>query len=246
MATEAKNVRLVVRPHQPLRQLILAVLGVLLITLVSWMLLDYGHWHYLYDRIRIGSAWRSMLAESSEQTQSLEEANRHLREQVAILQRSAQIDKQATADVQHHLSDMQDQLFQMKEELEFYRGIVASSKTNIGLRVQGLRVNALAEPGRFHFKVVLTNVDKGDKVSTGRISVQLAGKQNGVARSFDLTGLLDGGGSLKYSFSHFHRVEGDLKLPQGFEPESIKVSIIPDGTNKVADSKSFGWMKVLE
>ena len=246
MATEAKNVRLVVRPHQPWRQLVLAVLGVVLITLTSWMLLDYGHWHYLYDRIRIGSAWRGLLAESSEQTLTLEDANKHLRERLAILERSAQIDKQATADVRRHLSDMQDQLFEMKEELEFYRGIVASSKTNVGLRVQGLRLTALAEPERFHFKVVLTNVDKGDKVSTGRLSVQIAGKQSGVKRTFDVTGLLEGGGTLNYSFSHFHRVEGDLKLPQGFDPENVKVSIIPDGTNKVADSKSFGWMKVLE
>ena len=246
MATEAKNVRLVVRPHQPLRQLVLAVLGVVLITLASWMLLDYGHWHYLYDRIRIGSAWRGLLAESSEQSQNLEEANKHLRERLAILERSSQIDKQATAEVRQHLQDMQDQLFQMKEELEFYRGIVASSKTNIGLRVQGLRISALAQPDRFHFKVVLTNVDKGDKVSTGRLSVQIVGKQDAVARTFDLTGLLDGGGTLKYSFSHFHRVEGDLKLPQDFEPESVKVSIIPDGTNRVADSKSYAWMKVLE
>ena len=50
--------------------------------------------------------------------------NRELREKVAILQRSSQIDRQAALGVKADLATLEEELQAAREEVEFYRGIV--------------------------------------------------------------------------------------------------------------------------
>lgn len=246
MVMDVKAVRLVVRPHQPVRQFVLACLGVLLIVLGAWIVLDWGHWQYIYDTMA-GSARHggddSLLMSSQEAAAD----NETLRERIAILERAAQIDKAAYLQVQAHVGELQDEIFELREELEFYRGVVASARTNGSLRIQGFRLTPLGETGHYHYKLVLTNVVKDDKVAAGIVSARIDGTLNGAASNLDLAALANpGGGELAFRFKHFHRLEGDFTLPEGFRSQSVHVAVREEGARENREERIYEWDKLIE
>ena len=77
-----------------------------------------------------------------QRTETLESENASLREREAILQRAAQVERQAYTHVDETLKDLQDQILDLKEELAFYRGIISPEDGAAGLR-QAKQVPAL-------------------------------------------------------------------------------------------------------
>jgi hypothetical protein len=246
MAIDVRAVKLVVRPHQPVRQFVLACLGVVLIVLVAWIVLDYGHWRAIYGTMS-GS---SRLADGASFWASTQEAAldaESLRERVAILERAAQIDSEAYARVQAHVREMQDDILELKEEVEFYRGVVAAAKKASGLRIHGLRLSGLDAAGHYRYKLVLTNVHKDDKVVSGTVSGQILGTLNGAARTLDMAALVNpGGGALTYSFRQFCRLEGELTLPAGFRPESVRIALREEAGKAVGEEQRYAWDQLID
>ena len=242
-----KTTKLVVRPHRPLRQFLFVVTALVLVGLAAWMTFEYGQWQQLYARMT--AAARS--SNPDLQTVSIEQLkadNERLRQRVAILERAAQIDKEAHTRLQAHVRTLQDETLELKEEIEFYRKVVAAAKKNTGLHIQGFRVNALGETGHYHYKLVLTNLDKDDKVTNGDALIEISGRANGSAQKLNLTTLSGGAGpaKLRFSFMHFHRLEGDFSLPDGFNAESVRVVIRDTKAKEPPEEKVYDWKPLVQ
>lgn len=239
--------RLIVQPRPSLiKQGVVAVLGGMLIILMSWMVLDYSHWHYVYDRMKLGGVHKSVVAPDTGPQIDLQAENQTLREQIAILERSGQVDKQAVQDVQKHFRELQDEISELKEELEFYRGIVASTKRGGGLRIQGLRLTATDGSQQYHYKLVLTNVDKDDKVASGRVVMTVEGHLGGAPQTLDFASMAGtGADGLTFKFKHFQRLEGDLRVPNGFDPTRVGISVQLEGDKEAKESKTYEWGKIV-
>ncbi|HTT09060.1 MAG TPA: DUF6776 family protein [Gammaproteobacteria bacterium] len=228
------------------KQGVVAVLGGMLIILLSWMVLDYSHWHYVYDRMKLGQVYKNASPPALGPQIDLQTENQTLREQIAILERSAQVDKEAVQDVQKHFRELQDEISELREELEFYRGIVASTKHGSGLRIQGLQLSATGEAQQYHYKLVLTNMDKGDKVATGRVSLSVEGHLGGAPQTLDHASLAGtGADGLPFKFKHFQRLEGNIRVPEGFDPARVGVSIQEAGDKDAKESKTYEWSRII-
>ena len=115
--------RLVVARHRPgrafLQLLIVVVVGVSGVYLA-----------YVYGRTATSlefAATRTERDQVKQQNTQLDKENTELRERVAILERAGQIDRKAYQDVDEYLLELQGEIFSLKEEVAFYRGIVSSS-----------------------------------------------------------------------------------------------------------------------
>lgn len=247
MAVRFQTQRLVVRPHRPGRQALLLFAGLIIVGIAAWMSFEYGQWQQLYARMTaLARAPKTDLEVMT--LEELKVENAQLKQRVAILERAAQIDREADARLNEHLRALQDETYEVKEELEFYRNVVSSSKNDSGLRIQAMRVTALGEHGRFHYKLVLTNLNKNDKVTAGSVSIEISGKRGGEPQKFQVTA--PNGGSrttaLAFRFVHFHRLEGDITLPDGFDPESVRVVVREGSIKEPRQDASYDWTSLVE
>ncbi len=233
--------RHVVKPHQPLRLLLLVLLIGSMIGGGAWLLAEYSHWQLIrdqmeenYDQKRL---WRT--------NQELEKENTRLRRQLAMLQTNDNIDKQATAELQNQLVALQNKVYKLTRELEFYRGIVSSTSDASGLTIQAFQLEPTRQAGQYRFKLVLTHVAKSDKVIRGTVDVALEGTTNGTSRTLSLMeAMRDQSVSFDYSFKHFKRFEGTVDLPSAFKPRRVRVQLLPKNSSHTRIERVFEWPEV--
>ena len=97
------------------------VLSLALLGYLAWWLYELGKVHGVAEL----ESLRQEHARLEELHNALQAENEGLREQVAILDRSSSIDRQAAQAVQDELGALQNELLTVREEMEFYRGIVS-------------------------------------------------------------------------------------------------------------------------
>ena len=229
--------RLVVKTHRPLQILLAVVILSITFTLLAWSLLEKGHWHYI--RAQLANNEQSKLL--WDVNRNLEEENARLRERVITLERSTQIDMKTTANLQEVIRKRQDEVYRLKGELEFYQGIMESTRDSEGLNIQGLHIVAISE-NRYQYKLVLTQVNKNDKVAEGTAEIFLEGLQNRELRVLSLLEVTQEQPiDLSFKFKHFKRIEGNLVLPVGFDPTRVTVKLRLNEDKKTKIEKVFEW-----
>lgn len=230
---------LVVRAHRPGRVLGVSVAAVVL--LVILLLLAY--W---FGREGPGSpvaALQSERAGMAAEMEDLRERNAALQDRIAVLERTSQIDREASLQIVETLKSLQDSTLDLREELSFYQDIVGSTARGTGLTVQSMRLRQeTEEQSRYRFKLVLTSNARGDTVYEGVVEISVSGQHDGVARRLHLAELSgDPEAKPAFRFSHFQRLEGVLVLPAGFTPQRLSLEISVQSNPKSQLEKSFEW-----
>ena len=230
--------KLVVKKHRPLEIILYVVAFSTAISLAVWLLLDVNHWNYIKSQISQSEASRVLW----DINKSLEAENTRLKEEVVMLQRSNQIDNQVAVKLQSQIRSMQDEIYKLKGELEFYQGIMASTTDSKGLNVQGLHVERTAEAQLYNFKLVLTNVAKSDKVTELTMDMSIEGMNEAGSKVLSLEQVVAGKQlNREIKFKNFKRIEGSLSFPDGFKPLRVVVDIQQKGYKNSTIQKIFDW-----
>ena len=70
----------------------------------------------------------------------------------------------------------------------------------------------------------------------------MEGQLDGGTRSLGLAELSpDGAARLDFSFRYFQNLESELRMPEGFAPEKLTVTLRPKGKNAKPVEQSFAW-----
>ena len=172
--------------------------------------------------------------------------NTELREKSTVLERSTQVDQESYNAISDNLKNLQNELLELKQEVAFYRGIVAPTEAASGLHITDLMIDPLGEANGFHFKLVLTQVLKNDYIVRGRVRISVEGLSAGQQTQLSLSQM--SGGKLEdditMQFKYFQNIEGDIVLPEGFAPSSVVVDIIPAGKGHTRIKKNFDWADI--
>ena len=234
--------KLIIKSHHPLRHR--ARLGLLIVALLAviWGVFEYGFMRAGYDNSSLHEE-RDLLRERIAEEQK---TNQDLRARIAILERAAQVDKQAYAAVESAQKQAQDEMLELKEEVAFYRGIVSPTETASGLNIPSFKVEGIGEPGVYRFKMVLTQVKSNTRVVKGYARVIFEGVKDGAQVQLSLKeasgGALD---TLKLRFKYFQNNEGEIVLPEGFLPSRVLVEVVPSGKGATRLKKTFDWSDII-
>lgn len=235
------NTRLVVRPHQPKRLGALWSLVLIAAVGVSYLMYKYGQYRGGYDQ-------RSALqteANLNRELGELSSTNTQLRERIALLETGENIDREAYDKVETALGDLQAQIQKQKEELAFYRGIVAPEDGKRGLKIQQFELSPAGANSEFRMRLVLVQAAaKQDRKITGTVTMSVEGARDGVFVSYDVADLISGSEaeqSFGFSFRYFQNFERQLVLPTGFVPQRVNVEVSPKGRTAEVIKQSFDW-----
>ena len=230
--------RLVVKKHRPFEIVLATVVFSAVFSVIVWMLLDASHWSSIKNRLSQSEESRLLWNVN----QQLETENKQLRGQVVMLERSTGIDNQAAISLQHEIRDQQNQLYRLKEELEFYQGIMSASTDSKGLNAQGLHIEATDQERLYRFRLVLTNVAKSDKVIEVAMDMSIEGMNETESQVLSLDEVIVGSGfQREIKFKNFKRIEGSLNFPKGFRPLRVVVDLRQKGVRNSTVKKVFEW-----
>ena len=229
---------LVVKAHRPWKSKFIWGIIFLVLVISGWTLFDYGRFLAGYDSRDAGNEIDGLL-----QTQKhLEKRIETLREDKAVLERAAQIERKAYNELDTTLKILQAEILEHKEELAFYRGIVSPKDSSSGLYLQNFFLSQNGETRSYRYKVVLTQVLKNSRLISGKVKLQFDGLLGGVSKILDLKAVTAKKvKDLNYRFKYFQNVEGVVEFPEGFSLLRVKVQILPRGRVRDLIEKTIEW-----
>ncbi|NOX09190.1 MAG: hypothetical protein GXP22_06850 [Gammaproteobacteria bacterium] len=192
--------------------------------LLGWWLFDTGYdqgagdlQQFELDQVRL----------QQQVGQLLDLKDQHER-QLVIVARAQQVDKQAYADVEQELLALQSKILALREDLSFYRGIMAPEDMQVGLRIQSFEVAAGIAPGYFDYQLLLVQIKRNSRFIRGAVEMQVEGEQDGVPVTLDLKTISEPViRKHSFKFRYFQSIAGQMHLPDGFSPHSVRIRVIP-------------------
>ncbi len=205
-----------------------------------------GGWElYHLGKSRAGGDLDSLYAERErlqDQLSVLDARNADLERQIAALERATQVDRQAYAVFKEERTGLQSEIKGLREELAFYRGVLAPSKDKVGLQAQDFDVVPALGSGRYRYRFVLTQSGKKDQVAKGVVHVFVEGLQDDEVKRLSLSELTgDENTDIPYRFRYFQTIEGDVQLPEGFITERVVVQAVPASAPRLPLEWTFDW-----
>lgn len=232
---------LVVKSYQPARFWLTTVLLLAAITVAGWIVFDFGRQQGNLDGVEYSVERKKLKKKIDNLNQELQS----FKAQVGQLQSAAMVDQQAQNQTKDNLRRLQEDNLELREELQFYRNIVVPSQDKTGIRVQDIVLEPGAEANRFRYRLTLIQVH-GIKARhrqiRGRVEIVLEGQQGDAVRHMSLKELTSSKkSSIKFSIKYFKRIDGDLILPEGFQPRNIMVKVVPKVKGASNIEKKFKW-----
>ncbi len=240
-----KHVRMMVVPYNPLRRWSLIIAGALAVLVLAIVAYIFGfrtaNAEY-YDLLEVRSVLQRVVDSS-------EGDNQLLQRKLVQVQMNADIDRRANGNIREEIAGLNKQVAGLKKEISFYKGLMAPTAEERGLRIRSLDLVATANPRQYELKLVLQQLAVEHNVLYGYATVNITGKQNGkesVLALGDVSSQVDGE-KVKVRFKYYQNIQGTLLLPEGFEPQGI--AIVIDAKAKKSGSgqgehieKKFGWV----
>lgn len=213
------------------------VAGLVLLLVAAWWVYDAGK---LRGAVELKSL-RTEHAVLQQRHAKVRSENRKFREQIAILERSSQIDRQAALDVKADLGKLEEALQVAREETEFYRGIIAPGDVKSGLRIHRFSLQGGVAAGEYHYELVLTQLKRNDRHVSGIVDWRISGQVQGEPAELTLVDVTQPAvKQLKFRFRYFQDLAGSVTLPEDFEPEKVTLQIKPEGKAESVE-QIFDW-----
>jgi septal ring factor EnvC (AmiA/AmiB activator) len=227
--------RHVVRLHDPRRErLVMVVAGILLLVLAVG-LFELGQRVGGHSSFRVDQKRQALRAE----VKRLTAEGAELRDELARVRTSLEIDREAHARLQESLTESEVRVAELNEELEFYRRIVAPQDGQAGLRVQTFEVVRGGLPDGYRLRFLLVQNPQRSGRAQGQLHVSLHGTRRGDEITLQLQELA--AEPQPFEFLYFQDIEVEIILPEGFEPRSADVELRPGQGRARRFEASYPW-----
>jgi hypothetical protein len=216
--------RLVVRRHRPWRPLL--VIGALVAAALAIGIgaFEGGRMSANYSTVKSAlerRALQSQLDAANAQVAALET-------KIAELEVARRVDREASAQIEKSLGDLETRLGEQAQELAFYRSIVSPKNGAPGLRIVRVQVLPGTRPLNYRLRIVLIQAQRPTSTVAGTIGVSLDGTRSGRAVSLPLSEL-GKSAELAFSLRSFQELETELDLPADLHPMRLQVEVRPKG-----------------
>lgn len=228
-----------VRQHRPW----VVWLTIIMLVLLMAMFFYLGRGYQSYELEQVQLERETLVSRIAE----LETRNHNLLQKNAHLDGSSKIERDAYELANQELVKLQQEMLAQKEELAFYRGIVSPKDAALGVNLQSFVMRKKNSQNQYSYKMILTKSGKSTRKISGGADVRIRGETAGGVSELKLTDLaLENSGKVtKFSFKYFQVFEGDVALPEGFEPFEVEIGIKPTTKKVKSFSETISWTQVL-
>lgn len=238
----AERLQTVVVRRDPRRRRYWQALALMAIVLLVAASFWGGRWQAL-SQLREA---RTALLESERRVAELRAERDRFQHRLSNLEVGAEVDRQSVEQLRQTIRSQQRALAQLNEEIAFYKGLMAPTERERGLGIRAWELYPTAEPGRFEYKLTVQQLAVDHSVLQGHVTVEVAGRrsQGGAEEVLSLHELSKQieMPEIKLRFKYFQNIEGELQLPDGFEPQRIDVVAHSTQPRTARAERHFGWV----
>lgn len=149
-----------------------------------------------------------------EQVQRLREENKQLRTQSIHVESQKQVTQVAQNDLAKDMAALQEENVKLKEDLAFYKNILADSSGVAVVKVHSFKVTKSVKPGEYDFRVLLIQSGRHDRNVQGSLQLAMIGTRDGKPLVVPVNPA-GGAKGFKINFKYYQPVEGSLSVPDG-------------------------------
>jgi hypothetical protein len=229
--------RLIIKSHRPWQGIISVTALSVVIALVTWQMLDTSYWRIISSMTGRNNDERTLI----DANRQLLDQNQDLNSRLLMLEQTTKVDKDTAVMLQKEMIALQDQIYKLKRELEFYQGAMDSARKTVGMDIHGVYIEPAGSSNRYLLKLVFTHVAKNDTVMKGRLAVTIVGTQNGEQRRLELGSLLEEKTDFGFEIKSFKRLEYEFGLDEDFVAKQVIVRVNPTIGGEPPLSKTYDW-----
>ena len=235
----SKQERLSLVRYDPWQRFIRAVYFLLFTAAVAGGCFFAGQYASLNER-------RALIEERDQLQEQVIEANqetRGFRQRVGALEKGGEVDRQAAEGIRQTVKSLKAQVSTLEEEVSFYKGIMAPSGQDKGLRISKIDIQALDQDDKFRYSIMMTQVADNSSYIKGVAAVNFVGIEAGKRKIIPLRELDDQVNELgvKFSFRYFQEIAGEVRLPANFKVEQVQVVLQSSGSKAQRVEETIEW-----
>lgn len=222
--------------HQDDRRQWQILLLLILLAVIAWQAYSWGIRQGGYDSER-------SIGEISALTTALEQQQIEMRDLEAAsvrYRRQAEIEQQASREIQQQLIGIEDEKAALQSEVETLRSLV--SDDNSSLYIKGFTLSPGDQENHYAYAFTIVQVLEKVKTTRGKLVIKVSGKLKGKKKRLDFEAISDGEEkAMKLEFSNYENVSGQMVLPEDFKAESILIEFLPRNKELKKLSNTFSW-----
>lgn len=212
------------------------LLAVILVGLALWQAYQFGRQQGGFDGRALSAERDRLVAELEAQVKRLEE----LRSEAVRYQRSVQIEQQASRELQRELVKLEDERARLRSEVNMLKGLISSGTGSI--YIKDFKLLPGEKPNQYRYRFTLVQVKEDVETTRGKLLMKLVGREGKKKKKLDRSQFAgDGEKALKLEFSHYQDLQGEIELPEGFDPEELQIEFLPRNKELKKLETTFPW-----
>jgi hypothetical protein len=231
---------MIVVPYKPWRTALMR-LGILLVVVIT------GGGFFLYgysEGVFVNGDARSERDQLMLQVGDMGQQMEILRQELINSDQAGAVDRQALEEVQGTIMNLRETISQLQEDVLYYKQIMSPENTETGLMIGQLDLESTEDTSRIRYRLELRQVGNNDNIVSGYANVNILGNRDRQEISMPLRSLAVDEDQLdiKLQFRYFQNIQGEMVLPEGFEPLGVQILAVDEGGNEKTVQKSFAWV----
>ena len=105
----------------------------------------------------------------------------------------------------------------------------ARTGEQVGVVIDNLTLQETSIPGRYHYRLALTQPAKKRELFRGQVQIKVEGSLGDKPKTLGSRELGMKVGEGRYALRYFQLLEGNWQLPEGFIPDRVRVTIGKEG-----------------
>jgi len=163
----------------------------------------------------------------------------------AVLEREADVLRQANSLLREQESERQATLNTMQSELDFYRRLAGTGGAQTGLDIYRTELIATGSGRVYQFVLTLTQNIRRAAIVTGRARIDVEGTLDDRLVTLPWSQLAGGDEpEPTFRFKYFQQLDGYIALPESFSPTRLVVTLEAKGSRSPVQ-RSFDWGVLL-
>ncbi|WDF93918.1 DUF6776 family protein [Aeromonas dhakensis] len=187
----------------------------------------------------------SLLTVQQETLERQAKAIGQLKGELGIKETLLATQKAAFEQLQQALKDQEAQVQEQKRQLAFFERIMRPTGEQVGVVIDNLTLQETSIPGRYHYRLALTQPAKKRELFRGQVQIKVEGSQGDKPITLGSRELGMKVGEGRYALRYFQLLEGNWQLPEGFVPDRVRVTISKDG-RQPAQELLAEWGEVIK
>jgi len=185
------------------------------------------------------ASYHALVASEAERLSALDA----LQSELDMQKTRNEVDRGALELVRSDIAGQKQEIAELQEGVQFYRSLMAPGEIAQGLSLRAIELVPREALGVFGFRIVAQQEARKHSTVKGELYIEVFGRMDQQSVSYPLFELSDDLDSnvIPLRFKYFQSIEGEMLLPEGFEPEAVNVVATATAPRKIEVREQFPW-----